>query len=479
MTINKHILHFILLVFSYLTSCAQTNLVPNGDFEDTKDCVSGQTTFHIPIGWFTPQNLPITLGDPCQYGIYWAGNVDTFGINKSRSCSFETYGFFIIIQNVSHHRIYLAKQLKEPLIANQQYYFEMSFRTLDTVPNIRRVVTDFSDGHAVAFSNEFPTYDWSIPNNYIHLQPVLSNGLVKDYNWHKLKGCFTAKGNEKWIIIGNFKSNNDITRLPTGKISPTQYTSSTHVIDNIILAPVKVSLPDTAVCQGQSVVLNVGNTLIDSMQYRWQDGTTTPQYKADKTAHLSVQVIYPTKNCVAQGDMNFTVLDANYQSTALDTTLCQNEKITFTAGKGLPNEVVSWQNGSKTRNFEAHTEGVYLAKIGNVCARWTDTFRLRFQNCGFEAYVPNAFSPNGDGQNDDFRPFIKTDNIKIENYDLRIFNRWGSLIFASQNPTDAWDGSFQGRPCETGVYIWTLKIQIMLNGKMQIKELSGDIAIIK
>ena len=87
--------------------------------------------------------------------------------------------------------------------------------------------------------------------------------------------------------------------------------------------------------------------------------------------------------------------------------------------------------------------------------------------------------PNGDAVNDDFRPFFKSDFIKIENYDFKVFNRWGSLVFASQNLNDAWDGTLKGQACDTGIYIWTMTVRLMLNGKVQTKQLSGDVAIIR
>ena len=476
---NRHIGFAFLLVFSFLTSEAQINLISNGNFEDAESCVSGARTYLISRGWFSPQNIPIPLINPCYYGVYWAGGRDTFGINRSKSSSFETFGLFTIIQNVSHHRAYLATQLKEPLVVNQQYYFEMSFRTIDTVPVIDRVTTDFTDAQSIAFSTDFPTYDWDIPNNYIRLTPVLSHGLVKDYNWHKLKGCFRAKGGEKFIVIGNFRPNNETIRQPTGQISKTPYISSTHVVDNVILFPVEVALKDTIACQGQSVTINVANTAIDSVQYLWHDGATTPQYKASKSEKISVQVIYPAENCIARGSMDFKVFGKGYTPLAFDTILCQNEKTTFTAGTGVVGETITWQNGSKERFFTANTEGVYVANIKNICASWTDTFRLRINHCGFEVFVPNAFSPNGDGVNDDLRPYFKMDNIKIGNYDFRLFNRWGSLVFASQNLNEAWDGTLKGQAAETGVYVWSLTVRVMLNGKVQTKQLSGDVAIMR
>ena len=71
------------------------------------------------------------------------------------------------------------------------------------------------------------------------------------------------------------------------------------------------------------------------------------------------------------------------------------------------------------------------------------------------------------------------DFIKIESYNLRLFNRWGSLLFASQNVSEAWDGTYRGNRCESGVYIWTVTVRILLNGKVVTKQLSGDVTIVR
>ncbi len=475
---NKHYCFTLLLVFNLLKSQAQENLVPNGDFEDVEVCLSGQNTYPISRYWFNPQNRPIALDNPCFYGLWRTVGQGGFGLDRSKCGYFETYGHYPLL-NISHHRAYMAVQLKEPLVRGQRYYFEMSFRLLDTVPDLNWVTTDFSDGQQLAFSKDFPTYDLNIPNGFIPLAPVLSYDVVKDYSWHKLKGCFEAKGDEAFLLIGNFKDNNQTNRVPTGRISRSLFAVSSHILDKVILVPVVTALKDTAVCQGQSVTLNVGNTRIDSMRYLWHDGTTTPQYQASKSESISVQVIYPTENCVATGNMTFKALREGYKPVAVDTTLCQNEKTTFKVGTGLIGETITWQNGSKERSIDVNTEGVYMATIKNQCATWTDTFRLFINHCGFEVFVPNAFSPNGDGFNDVLRPFFKTDFIKIENYDFRLFNRWGSLVFASHNPNDAWDGTLKGVTCEPGVYVWSLTVRLMLNGKVQTKQLSGDVAIIR
>jgi gliding motility-associated-like protein len=69
-------------------------------------------------------------------------------------------------------------------------------------------------------------------------------------------------------------------------------------------------------------------------------------------------------------------------------------------------------------------------------------------------YVPNTFTPDNDGINDDFVPIF---NVPwVEDYEFLIFDRWGERIFESFTPGEAWDGSMRGDLVETEVYVWKL-----------------------
>jgi gliding motility-associated-like protein len=70
----------------------------------------------------------------------------------------------------------------------------------------------------------------------------------------------------------------------------------------------------------------------------------------------------------------------------------------------------------------------------------------------YSFYVPNTFTPNGDGKNDFFQPY----GTDITEYELYIFNRWGEQIFKSEPKNQPWDGKFNGNTVETGVYAWLL-----------------------
>jgi gliding motility-associated-like protein len=69
-------------------------------------------------------------------------------------------------------------------------------------------------------------------------------------------------------------------------------------------------------------------------------------------------------------------------------------------------------------------------------------------------YLPNAFSPDGDGLNDEFKPVEKYDFV--ETYQLSIYNRWGQLIFVTSDISQGWDGTFKGNPVPGGSYVYRI-----------------------
>jgi gliding motility-associated-like protein len=68
-------------------------------------------------------------------------------------------------------------------------------------------------------------------------------------------------------------------------------------------------------------------------------------------------------------------------------------------------------------------------------------------------YIPNSFTPNSDGFNDVFRAFGKS----IIEFEMSIYNRWGELLFYTQNMANSWDGTYKGKPVKTETYIWKIK----------------------
>jgi gliding motility-associated-like protein len=88
--------------------------------------------------------------------------------------------------------------------------------------------------------------------------------------------------------------------------------------------------------------------------------------------------------------------------------------------------------------------------------------------------IPNAFTPNNDGLNDNFGPH---NALKADNYQFRIYNRWGQLIFESKDWKRRWDGKFNGRLQGTGVYVWMLTFTHRDTGQKVLKK--GTVTLIR
>jgi len=71
-------------------------------------------------------------------------------------------------------------------------------------------------------------------------------------------------------------------------------------------------------------------------------------------------------------------------------------------------------------------------------------------------FVPNAFTPNNDGDNDIFIPVAGT----ITDWNLEVFTKWGDPVFFSKISSRGWDGSCSGRPCANGSYIWKITYKV-------------------
>jgi gliding motility-associated-like protein len=83
----------------------------------------------------------------------------------------------------------------------------------------------------------------------------------------------------------------------------------------------------------------------------------------------------------------------------------------------------------------------------------------------FRIWMPNAFTPNGDARNERFLPVTTS----VSNYNLNIFNRWGSLVFQSQDPDEGWNGKFAGNDAAQGVYVYVLSTSDLC-GKKDVRK---------
>jgi gliding motility-associated-like protein len=96
----------------------------------------------------------------------------------------------------------------------------------------------------------------------------------------------------------------------------------------------------------------------------------------------------------------------------------------------------------------------------------------------FLIYVPDAFTPDGDGINDVFH--VLGNDIDTEGFELLVFNRWGELVFSSTDPAKGWSGAMgggDGEAVQDGVYPWRLRIASRYS--QERREIFGHVTLIK
>lgn len=128
----------------------------------------------------------------------------------------------------------------------------------------------------------------------------------------------------------------------------------------------------------------------------------------------------------------------------------------------LPDPMLNWNK-----------DATYILSVSNIqgCTGY-DTIHIKYYT-GPDLYVPSAFSPNGDGQNDRFR-FIPV-GITEYNY-FRIFNRWGQLVYSSTDFRNGWDGTIKGASAPLDTYIWILEGKDF-NGQTILRK--GTVTLVK
>jgi gliding motility-associated-like protein len=90
------------------------------------------------------------------------------------------------------------------------------------------------------------------------------------------------------------------------------------------------------------------------------------------------------------------------------------------------------------------------------------------------AYIPSAISPNGDGINERFEI---QHQCELKNFSLRIFDQANRLVFSSQQPDQAWDGSLGGRPAPEGYYRYAISFETPDSGEPVTQE--GELALVR
>lgn len=271
-----------------------------------------------------------------------------------------------------------------------------------------------------------------------------------------------------------------------------QYGCPDTIEDVITLSgfnPVTVSASQYQ-CLGDSVQL----TASGGISYQWSPAgslsnpnifnpvaspTTTTQYTVQITQvngiDTCVSTLFTNVNVPVYGSSVLT-------AWANPDTIYSGE--TSTLYTGTSGGTIVWSPGYNISNVNSYTPTVWPEHTTTYAVMYTDPHGCEFPIAGVtiyvitrlcddgKVYVPNTFTPNGDGVND---VMYARSNVILE-IDFNIYDRWGQLVFHTDDITKGWDGVFNGKPCNPDVFGYYVKFKCN-NGKESFKK--GNITLIR
>ena len=249
------------------------------------------------------------------------------------------------------------------------------------------------------------------------------------------------------------------------------------------------TLNNDTICVGGCVTFSATTTGSQPISYQWyyQSGVGTSSVGvAPEACYPSAgtfSIVATASNTCGVDTMiktNFvTVFDMPVLVVGGDTTINIGETAEIYASGGID---YSWSpnvNGSiacptcsiTTVSPTLTTQYIVVASNSQYC-KVQDTVTVIVDiNCG-DFFIPNVFSPNGDGLND----VINVHGRCITTFNLQIFNRWGEKVFETSSLSESWDGTFRGQKMDTGVFIYKAD-GISIDG--QEFKLKGNITLIR
>ncbi|MGB0402692.1 MAG: gliding motility-associated C-terminal domain-containing protein [Salibacteraceae bacterium] len=228
---------------------------------------------------------------------------------------------------------------------------------------------------------------------------------------------------------------------------------------------------DTVICLGDEIYLktNLPDHVLNSSEVLWNDQFSSDVLDVVEASWYKVSV----KNKCGEGrdSIKVDVKPLPSLNFSEENIVCDNYlKFDFSRlGYRL-----LWQDGSEKLKYKISESGEYSVEITDElgCFNYEE---FTVKECPGKLWVPNAFTPNYDATNEGFRAY--KDGAFY--FNLEIYDRWGKLVFTSEDITESWDGTYNNdgvRNCTAGTYVWKIKIKEYENTDLQI--FTGEVALI-
>jgi len=217
-------------------------------------------------------------------------------------------------------------------------------------------------------------------------------------------------------------------------------------IINVWSNPVVTLNHNPGLCEGDTRVLNAGNF----NSYLWQDGSNSSSFMVTGTGIYYVTV-WDNNQCKGSDTTVInTLLPLPADFLPADTSICNYGSLLIRPSSSFSS--YAWSNNSVSASISVSVPGIYWLQVkdGNNCTG-KDSILVKPKECLKGFYIPTAFTPDNNGRNDEFKPFI---GGTVKQYRFTVYNRWGQVVFTTTDLNKGWDGTFRGLAQDTNVFAW-------------------------
>lgn len=244
----------------------------------------------------------------------------------------------------------------------------------------------------------------------------------------------------------------------------------TSTTDTFYVAALTVQVQlgnDTTICNGDTITL-AANPQAAGTEYAWNTGSKEQAIPATHEGHYTLAVNY--KGCADTAGIAVIHHPISSIDLGEDRELCDGDEMMLPGMATVyPGDALLWQDGATSDSFTVQGPGKYYVQLTNVCQTIRDSVFITRRNCYF--FFPDVFTPNSDGLNDIAR--LVGDVGAIQDYSLRIYSRWGEVVYHTDDVLSGWNGKYRGLPADVGTYYYMIKYVYkgqpeMMKGTLQL-----------
>ncbi|GAL87707.1 CHU large protein [Sporocytophaga myxococcoides] len=228
---------------------------------------------------------------------------------------------------------------------------------------------------------------------------------------------------------------------------------------NVTIYPVPdITLGNGNACIGDQITLNAQPSnipVLGEASFSWEKENTSLQYT---TSSITVtepglyKVRYQLGACFRYDEVNLSFHSKPTPQVKDMVEFCMETQKEVVLDGGPADRYLWTKSGNTEKQEVVNQPGMYYVQVFNEfnCSN-LDSIKV-VDICPPRVFVPGIFTPDHDDINDVFKTFGKY----FTAYKFTVFNRWGEIIFYTEDPTEAWDGTYLGEPMPNGVYPWIL-----------------------